>query len=266
MSFQEILLSCAEKWGKADQTGTLPAIPSDPADLDQCKRRINEGYRSFLSSNPRWSFAEEKVQVLLAPDGSGPFNIESDGGRYRLPKFIGSIPLTDWTYVGQSTPGGRILTVDHDLVVRQQSQSDATGNSTHAGVGPIVTGEGPGGQHKGWEVRFWPRPQGAYTVEATFRVTSHKLVDLEDRHIAGREHDETILAFCDAEWYKHDAEDPEIAQRYMAIRTDALERSIELDKQMSPRRHGKVVDPSTQRVSVNRYTNLGRITMDGVPI
>jgi hypothetical protein len=45
--------------------------PVDVHDLELCKRLVNDGYRRFINSNPRWSFLTPTITLTLAPGYSG---------------------------------------------------------------------------------------------------------------------------------------------------------------------------------------------------
>lgn len=265
-TFEDLILDCSARWGHADQSGTLPGIPTDPAVLFEVKSTINRAYRAFLSAYPKWTFATQDIFLTFDPDGTGPDNVAGDPGRYRLPRHVGSIPLTDWTYEGGNAPVESILVLDHELVDRLRAMdSGSAGYPTRSAIKRITGNDQGGSDPRAWEAIFHPSPSAVATVKATFRFTGHQLVSLTDRHIAGREHDETIKAFADHEWMKKDAEDPEMSQRYERERNAKLAHSIALDHEMRARRRGQVIDPS-----VMRYTppasRLGPLTFNGAAI
>lgn len=264
MTFKEMILDCAERWGKADQTGTLPGIPTDAADLNLVKRKINAGYRQFLAADPKWSFVRQRYSLTFYPDGDGPQNIQSDAGRYRLPSWICSQPKSDWMFVTASGPRGCIPIRPYELVRRQLADTASGGGQpAYSAVGPVETGDAIGGQSKGWEALFSPRPSTAYTVEAMFRVTRHDLTDLYERHVAGSEHDRTILAFADWEWFRDDAENPTTTAIYQQARDAQLAQSIRVDREYRGRHHGKLVDPSIAAPAESDYTDRTELVYDG---
>lgn len=263
----QILLDCSERWGQADQTGTTPAVPTDPGVIDLCLRKINAGYREFLTANSKWTFLEQQVQVLGYPLGDGPDNVEGDAGRYRLPGYVTSTPRHDWFFVGASRPRTRIENRAVQLVRQQRALSSRqTGIPTWAGVGKINEDDAVEGPNHGYEVVFWPAPSLTYLMQNTFRVDGHELVDMTERHIAGMAHDRTIIAFANWEWYRDDAEDA-VRDRYKAERDEALARSFSLDNEMRERRRGTMsLDRirNGERRKTHRY--LGRVTYDGIAI
>jgi hypothetical protein len=266
MTFEEIILDCAERWGHADETGDTAGIPTDDYLLDKIKRKVNAGYRAFLTANPKWTFLEERVQIQCYPDGDGPYNIDGDAGRYRLPSRIASSPRFDWTFEGDQKPGSVVMNLAHDIVLRRRAAGERTGIPEYCGVGPIDPDAPPGGAERGWEAVFYPAPAADYLLETTFRVDSHTLIDLSERHIAGRSHDRTLIAFCDWEWYRDDGEDETVRERYKAeiygdgARPGLLALSIAADNERRSRRHGNL---GRRTVRVNTGSNLGRVTLDG---
>ena len=273
MTLRDLLLDCAERWGYADQRGSVPAIPTDAARLALCLRKINAGYREFLLANPNWTFLYREHSVLAYPDGDGPDNIDGDAGRYRLPGFISSAPLSDWKFVGDSRPRTYVRRRHVEIVRKRRAiQTRRTGIPDIAGVGTIQVEDGADQRASGYEVVFWPAPALAYEMEATFRVDGHTLVDLNERHIAGQVHDRTIIAFCNWEHYRDDSDDESLKARYKAELfgdrgtgdIGALGRSIQIDNLMRERHHGTTStnrNAQMNRRKTHRY--LGRVSVDG---
>ncbi len=272
MTLGQILLDCAERWGYASQSGSVPAIPTDPGVLALCLRKINAGYREFLLANPKWSFLHRQYSVLAYPEGDGPDNIDGDGGRYRLPGWISSAPLNDWAFVGDARPRTIVERRQINIVRKRRAiQSRRTGIPTIAGVGTIEADDGADKSPTGYEVVFWPAPSLTYEMEATFRVDGHELVDLNERHVAGKVHDRTVISFANWEHYRDDSTDEAEKARYKSElygdgQTDpgALARSIRIDNEMRDRHHGTTSQNRNlyqNRRKTHRY--LGRISFDG---
>lgn len=274
MTLEDMIRDCAERWGHADQTGSTAGVPTDAAVLDLVKRKINAGYQQFLSASTKWSFREQQVQVLGYPNGDGPDNINKDPGRYRLPSHIQGAPLYDWEFVGDARPRTTVANMAVDIVRKRAAlYTRRTGIPDMAGVGPLNDNGPPEQGSNGWEVVFWPAPALTYLMSTTFRVEQHELTTLGERHIAGKAHDRTIIAFADWEWFRDDAEDPEQKERYrLAVFGDPasgiegmLQRSLKIDGEHRNRRRGSI---STERMrhqnrrKTHRY--LGRVSVDSV--
>jgi hypothetical protein len=272
LTFEQALIDCAERWGHAGQSGTVPALPTDEAVLDLIKRKFNAGYQEFLSAH-NWSFLDQQVTVLAYPNGDGPDNIDSDPARYRLPNNIRGMPLYDWEFVGDARPRTTVANIAIDIVRKRAAlYTRRTGIPTWAGCGPLNENGPPEQGGNGWEVMFWPAPALTYEMRTTFRIEQHELVENNERHIAGKAHDRTVIAFANWEWYRDDAEDPDLRERYRLElygnpatgEKGALQRSIDIDGQHRNRRRGSI---STERLrhanrrKTHRY--LGRVQYDG---
>lgn len=236
-TFGEMLLELAERVGKADyinpddDTDNRARLPSDPHDLDKLKRCLNNGYRSFFNAWPHWRFAEMAHEITFAPDGDGPTNLDADGARYRLPSTIAGNPVGDWTYLGTTTPLSCVMRTDHQSIERMQQIGDtSTGDPRYCAVRPVKTKDQPTGDPTACEAVFYPAPNRALTVRATFRVRPPKLVDPAQRHVCGADHDLSIIAFAVWEWKREDATDPTDLAACKGDRDEKLEFSKAVDK------------------------------------
>jgi hypothetical protein len=74
LTFGDLITRVAEVIGLAyyGAAGNQAAQnPVDVHDLELCKRLVNDGYRRFINSNPRWSFLTPTITLTLAPGYSG---------------------------------------------------------------------------------------------------------------------------------------------------------------------------------------------------
>lgn len=209
-SFGRLILEVAEDAGLADQSGPVPAIPTDPATLDLVKRAVNKGYKEFLRLDPMWSFRRRAFTLTTSSDGTGPENVGNDAGVMRLPRWLTRAPDMDFRFIDENAPYGTLTPCTYaDIRLRQQS-TPMTGVPEMVAVHPLDqadahTGPGSGG---GWAAYFWPTPDSAYQLESGGFVLPYDLVELEERHIAGAEHDETIKAFALKHLHNSPHEDP----------------------------------------------------------
>lgn len=207
-------------------------VPSDPNTLDQLTRAINRGYKSFLAANPRWTFLERPVQITLSTDGSAAESIDSDPGRYLLPSYVTGNPKGDWSFVDDNADRTCIITTSEHIVRRYRDGSpDTSGTPLYGCVRPLNPPKGGSLRAARQELVIYPDPDEAYVIEAVFRITAHELVELEDRHIAGAEHDMAILE--QAVWQWRQLETPGLPQP-----TTELAKSILLDRATTPVRPG----------------------------
>jgi hypothetical protein len=269
-TFGQHLLELAETVGlaeNADDSGADIAsrLPSDESTLDMLKRAWNRGYRSFLAGvDPlmrgrgiynQWNFLDLVVTLTLDPEGDGPDNIDGDNARYRLPAPITTRPLHAWTLTieGRSMPRTVEDSTSHRVATLLASLA-ATGATQYpyiSAVRPIPAPEGDAGG-AAWEVIVAPRPSAVATMSAQFRIEPRGLVQLDARTVCGAQHDQTILAFAVLEWRLRDAANADVL---MIAKQDAaakLDASIQLDKGMSPRTVGPVVDPGIYAAPTTR--------------
>jgi hypothetical protein len=241
--------------------GTL-ALPSDGTTLAKLKMKLNQGYMNFIagidpSSQTRpytaWTFLTREVSITLDPTGTGPQNIAGDSARYRLPDGITSAPKQHWTMDGSGAyANARILSASIEAVRDQLSITKTTaGCPERAACRPIASPDHPD-YGKAWEVIVSPRPSIAATMTADFRVQARPMTALSQRHVAGPEHDQTILAFGKLAWLSDDDREGGRYQRAMAEAVAARQASIDLDKRSRGMVLGRLVDPSVPAVVVDR--------------
>jgi len=209
--------------------------PTDPNTLDQLTRAINRGYKSFLTANPRWTFLERPVQITLSADGTAAQCVEGDPARYLLPSFVNGNPKGDWSFIDDQADRVCIMTT-HEHVVRRlrDGSPDTSGTPLYGCVRPLDPPKGGSLRAARHELVLYPDPDEAYVIEALFRIGAHELVELEDRHVAGAEHDMAILEQAVWQWRQLDA--PGTPQP-----TTELAKSIAMDRATTPNRAGSFV-------------------------
>jgi hypothetical protein len=67
LAFQDLILRVAEFLGIADYSGGVAGVPTDPHDLDLCKRLVNNGYRKFTNANPNWQAITPTLTITFSP-------------------------------------------------------------------------------------------------------------------------------------------------------------------------------------------------------
>lgn len=217
-----------------DGTGAI-SLPTDAHDLDKLKRYVNRGYDLFLRANPKWSFSRVPVDLLLYPEGDGPLNVSGEAWRYRLPGYVTSQPINSWVFTDESVVRPWVQSVASEVVMRlRQGSGTSSDTPTHAACRPFQSGDRVGGQTRGWEVIFYPTPSTAVNMQATFRVTRHDLVHLDDRHVCGQVHDLAILAAATYLWKLDD--EAANAGTFKADWAEQLAASLALDGEKQPRR------------------------------
>jgi hypothetical protein len=212
---------------------------------------VNDGYRLFINSHPkgRWNFLTPTITIEFVA-GQAVYDLPAG--------FFGSV-LVPWTY-DASGPRRVIGEVPEPTVRAWIAGGDTSGDPAYVAYRPKNATNASTGPR--WEAVFWPTPTGAYTVTTRARLYPEKLTELGDRHIAGFQHDETIIAaaLAEAERQRNDAVGIH-AQNYQA----ALARSVTLDREAAPKRIGDYGDRSDDRSrGVRPYTGVD--TYNNVPV
>jgi len=260
-TLERLLIELADATNNATYSTTTGAAiaPTDANLLDQFTRAINRGYRRFLRSDPHWTFLQQEVQIQLSADGTGGTNIDREPGLYLLPSYCVGAPKGDWTFADQSTDQACIIHRDATSVRRLR---DANPNSV--GV-PMYAAdyavEPQGGQEQGPARRglmLYPDPDSDLIIRGVFRVLSHDLVNLTDRHIAGAEHDLAILEQAKNEMAL-------LEDKNAPLVRDELERSMALDKAGRVRTRGTFIN-TFRRKDVEHLPAKKTYLIDGQPI
>ena len=217
-------------------TDNRATVPTDPNTLDQLTRAINRGYKSFLAANPRWTFLERPVQITMSATGTGAACIDSDPGRYLLPSFVSGAPKGDWSFVDDNADRVCIMTTSEHAIRRYRDGSpDTSGTPLYGCVRPLDPPKNGSLRSARRELVVYPDPDNDYLIEAMFRISAHELVEMNDRHIAGAEHDMAVLE--QSVWQWRMLESPGLQQP-----TTELAKSILLDRATVPIRPGAFVN------------------------
>ena len=248
-TFEELQIMLGERIGLLDHSGSTAAIPSDQALQDKLKRFVNNGYHTFVRSNPKWRFMRPQVELTLDPNGTGPYNIDGDAGLYLLPLGITGPPAQPFAYGTSEAWYEAIKVVPWDALLRMKVANPSfTGTPYMCAFAAHDPGEGDVGHgRRRWKVQFYPKPSTAYVVTAPFRLNLVDLLEPNDRHVAGSEHDMAILKAALWEWHVYDDEAGDAAAKAERDWTAELARSIALDAQHASQTVGKMHDPTQQK-------------------
>lgn len=265
-TFQQLMLELADPFGLAEygSDGTEQAqLPDDAETLRKLKTCVNNAYKLFLRADPAWTFLVYPYVITTNSDGKGPDNVDGDPARYRLPPPIRTKPQTNLVFMDH-TAWGEVQTWSPRLVRNRQQSRITQGRPQYAGYRSIPASDGIDSAKVAWEVMFWPTPDGVYELEGEFRVLPYDMVDLDERHVAGAEHDLAVLAAAKWLWAKDDSEQAPMLATYAADWAQALADSRALDKLKRPTRERVLRDPSVEpsrvrgvpRGLVTRYNGI----------
>lgn len=271
LTFQDHIIRVAEFLGivkyAADSDGNarkgVATVPTNEHDLDLCKRIVNDGWRRFYNSKPRWNWMRPRVSITFNPNGTtdgASEVIDGDDARYYMPDgFYGHV-MGSFTYDGSGPLIGVRLSPSSDTHLRElyASNGTTTGIPTLVSFRPVTEKN-----DTRWEMYVWPKPHSNYTVIGTVRIYPNKLQSLEGRPNAGFEFDEAIKAAClyEAEIQRKDTNRGPKKEDW----DDALLRAIQIDNQTAPRNLGYNGNGTLYAAKRGWYTGVdtyGGVTID----
>lgn len=224
--------------------------PTDAHDLDLVKRLCNDGWRRFVGSNPQWHWMMPTFQIKLDPGGTTDRTVPAENdpddeipraARYFMPDGFYGHMFSKFTY----PPAGPRIEVENTTEEHIRAlfagASTTTGDPYLAAVRPLRDKGVPTQFQNRWEVVFFPTPDSSHALTARCRLWPNKLVDDLDRHNAGIQNDEAVIAamLAEAERQREGGAGP--MTQYFA---DALTRAIAIDQKSTPRRLGYNRDAS----------------------
>ena len=245
MSFDDMIIRVSEVlgvgyYGAAGDSAA--AAPTDTHDLDMVKRIVNDGWRRFCTSHPRgWNWMTPNFALTFDSEGTTGRTVESDSdqipraARYYMPHgFYGQF-IDQFTY-GPDGPRVDIeLTDESHIRSLYATSGSTTGDPVFCAVRPLPTSTGSAQPNGRWEVIFYPTPSSDISVVARLRLWPNKLVNTTDRHAAGFQFDEAVLAACMAE---AEQQRDKTAGVMTARWAEALARAIVTDNATVPRTLG----------------------------
>lgn len=247
MSFGDLILRVAVEVGLSDTSGGVDAIPSDPGDLAKVKRAVNDGIGLFARAWAKWRWMEPEVTLTMDPDGEAPECVPGTSNEYVLPWFCQGSPLTDWiTTVDPNGIGTRVQSTSIERIRAYRSEdSDYQGRPGMAAHVVHQPGNGQSLNRPRWKVVFDRNPDSAYVLTARFRVAQPSLVELTDRHLAGSQHDQSVVdAAVWAYWRGNHEADAGVRGSAQERFNRAVAESVSLDSRQRESNLGPMLDPS----------------------
>ncbi len=264
LSFEDLQIRVAEYLGVADYSGGAAAKPTDAHDLDRVQRIVNDGWRNFVSSNPKWEWLTPTFQLQFDPDGNTSRTVDDStftapyqddtvprAARYFMPDGFYGVMLSYFTYAND----GPLVKIDmvHEAVIRDNhAGAEAAGDPFLSAIRPLPASVGAFSPK--WEAIFYPTPESDEIVTARCRVWPNQMVADSDRHAAGFQFDNVVLAACLAEAERqHEDQVGKMTQMY----AQELQRAILLDRQSKPRFMGYNGDYSDRSLRPRKpYTGV----------
>jgi hypothetical protein len=267
LTFGEILLEMAVRYGTQafDANGVAILPGSNTEEYRQLVKAANRGYSRFLHRR-EWTFLTRTLQLTTYAAGNGPWNIDGNAARYRLPHWCREGPAGNGElhYSDTLSPYAKIMTADIEEVTALHNSSSGSGPPTHYGIGPLESESGLGFPETDCELILWPTPGASYTLRAQVYLAEHKLVAPSQRHIAGAVHDETITCECIWALYESDVLAPE-RDGTLAALTASLADSERIDNRKTLGLKGKLRDTTIDGATQNIVT-LPETRVNGIPM
>ncbi len=269
LTFRDLILRVADP-GMVDESGNTPQIPSDPADLERCKRFVNDGRRAFYAQmGPDAEFRRQLIEIEFSTTADEN-TVSGDTRRQRLPWYItGGAGNAGASWSQGSTEGAEALVVHHDRLAAAWARfPDETGAPTMVA---IVRGSinGAAVKHRpGFELQVHPTPDAAatspYTVKVRVDIACVDMVALEEAEPAGPDHDQAIIAFARFERFKN-SPDAAVVASATAERDRALIASRNLELAKRPKDLGQL-ENGWEPVPTPRAGRTYVATFDGVAL
>lgn len=266
LSFEEIIVRVAEATRTAsfdapngDTSDNRVQVPTDPYRLDRCKRAVNDAVR-WVVSQRRWNSLFRWIEISIDGTGDLPNAVDGQTDKYWLPEEISGPPLTAWVLVSDS---GTYTTYVENVAADTLTALTLANRTTARPRLSTVTAEKPAGddgRSMQWQVRFWPRPNGAYTAAAQFRIHQPQMVRMDDRHVFGPQFDDLIVQASIWKYKSIDSSEPSEVEMYKASAIEALASAAALDSELTPMSLGFLRNTSgPQRPRISRTVLLNGV-------
>lgn len=235
-NFGAICLDFALRVGLVDYASGVPALPDDTNGLALIRSFVNRGYAHFLRDDPNWSFLVQTISVTFDPDGTGPYNVDGDAARYRLPGWVSSRGLNDYVY---SPTAGVVSAIKPRAITeikRLQQGSSSAGYPRLFAEEFVPSVDATPSRPVMPTVVFYPTPTVVRTVSNQYRVSKFVMDADEDLPVCGPEHQDAVLDAAVWLWARHDKEETDPAAVQLALA--AYERSLAQSKAIDNKRRG----------------------------
>lgn len=255
MTLDDLCVRVAEAIGLAsyvnpdDENDNRPRVPTDPYALDRVRKAVNDA-QSYIARKyaGKWNCLRPEWSLQLSADGTGPYNVNSDAGVYRLPRWTCGAPVGAFSASLTGSSAGFPVNVTNRARVRDllNANPNASGRPTLAA---IIPGAAPGASQDDiwcYLLHLYPKPSEDYELTADWHVTPYRMKYGTDRHVFGMQHDQTMVTV--SVWIalrddRANESDPSVLAMWKTEAEQAIAESWALDSQNQPRSLGKLIDP-----------------------
>lgn len=261
LSFKDLIIRVSEAAGvqrAPTAAGETAGTPTSTHHLDKVKRAINDGINVLLRDYPKWHGLRETYSISIDPANPGADAVGGDIAVQRLGPAISLAPNGKWT--ASSTSGYRVK-LQTVALVELLSQSPLTAFPAMVAFEPLrreSQNDAPV-----WAVRIWPTPAEAITLTGLANLKPARMVDDDERHPLGAEHDMTVVHAALVEMYRGHT-DRAVIEAAKQDYQMALASSRALEEQREPACLGQAVVGNSQALRGPRWggvTDLSALTV-----
>lgn len=243
MTLETFAIRVAEYLGiaKYNASTSVAELPdASTHDRDLVFRLVNDGYRRFVSANPRWNFLSPVISITTS---AGDFD-------YDMPdNFTGSL-ADPFTFTSDGPGYERLWEVSEDQIREWQAINGDTWSTTptHYAIRSKNSATPPR-----FEVLFWPTPDTAYELLARARLFPNALSSTTDKTVAGFQHDQAVLyaALAEAERQRMNMPNGPMERMFQ----EQLKVSMLMDREVATRNLGNY-GPKCRTAPGRLYTGV----------
>lgn len=265
LSFGELILRTAEAAGvhSAPTTaGGISAIPDNADILDRIKRCVNDGLSRMYRDYPRWTALRPILSIQFNPSTPGPTSLSGDVSRQALPTAVSITPIGRWVASTDDGWSGPVSVVSIETMLASKRSISDSGMPRIAAV--VANGYDASTSAPTYELRVYPAPSQTVTISGRATVIPPRLVENDQRHPLGSEHDQTVVDAACAAWYANHP-DSKTRSEWTARYLQSLQASVVFDRQKQPGALGRTTMPGSGDIG-STGAWLGVRSFDGVPI
>lgn len=165
LTYRDYLLAAAQELGhvREDADGE-PLLPTDKAELAQCRRAVSRAIREWCGAHPNgWRVLRRRASFVLSPSGTGPQSIGGSAARYRMPPDFNGPAASQWD-LSNGSEGGIPVVAPSEFDQQSATTSPITSIPSIATFRRVSAGDSGSSGGAFWEAEFWPVPSSAYRV------------------------------------------------------------------------------------------------------
>lgn len=190
LTYRDFLLVAAQEYGFDFLVAGVPSLDAlSEAERFRCEQAVTRGISMWVGSNRAgWEVLNQRYSIDLKPDGDGPYNLDGDAQRYRMPWSFAGETQGAWTC---NDPLGAIPIIREDQA--RAIDSEWSASFPYGCAFRRVTQTKPTSEQiPAWEAVFAPKPSQEMTVTIAYRASIVGMQQESDVFIAGDPYDRSV--------------------------------------------------------------------------